>query len=156
MRIKSMPKIADNLLPTRIDRTEQVISRYFHVAAAGTTLEHVLDTGYWPHVARRLRLHDEIRVAAADGSFDVELTVSAVDPRGLWAQTVLLRERKSASGAAAPAAAIWPDADGYRVEFSGPHKWRILDRNNSVVEKGLDDEPAAIAALAAIKAKKAA
>jgi hypothetical protein len=50
--------------------------------------------------------------------------------------------------------AVEPDPDGYRVEFSGPHKWRILDRAGNIVDKGLADETAAIARLAEIKAAK--
>lgn len=150
-----------NIPPVNIDRAETAITRWLIHALPGTKADHVMDPDYWVHLAGRLRrtpnkgLGDEIRVLADDGSFDIEVTVVAIDPLGYWAQVRPVRvwERKVAEDVPA---AQWPDKDGYRIDLSGPQKWRIIDAQNNIVAKGYPDETAAVEALANLKAAKVA
>jgi hypothetical protein len=152
--------IPDHLAPTRIIRAEVARALRFLSVPPGTTKEMVLEADFWVHLGQTLKVDDRIEVVAQDGSFDLDLRVIAVDPRGFWAQMRLLREWP-AKGEARPkaevAAKTWPDAEGYRVEWGGPvHKWRIIDRAGQVVAKGHPAEPEAVAALDAIKRAKLA
>ena len=143
--------LSPHQLPLKIQRGDYAISRHFLLVEPGVTPDHVVDPDFWVHVAARLRVMDRIEVVAADGSFDMELRVVAIDPRGLWAQ---VRPLSIVEGKLAVAASgQFPDKDGYTIEFSGVHRWRII-RAGEVVAKDFADQTAAAAALANIKAAK--
>lgn len=148
-----------NIPPVRLQRRDEAITEWYHRAPQGTTIEHVLDPDFWAHTAAQMRrtpnkgIGDTVWVVAEDGSFDIEVLVVAVDPRGLWAQVRVLRAWQH-EGKTQPAALTGPDKDGYVVEFSGPQRWRILDRSGEIVSKDHPDESAAREALANIKVAK--
>lgn len=153
-------KIEDRLLPAKLRRAEEAITRWYLRAPAGTLREHLLDPDYWVHIGPQLLrtpnrgIHDEIRVVADDGSFDVDLTVVEIDHRGKWARVV---ERSAAARGKRVERATpgtYPDPDGYTIEFSSAHQWRIIDRHNNVLEKTIPDEETAKARLAEIKKAK--
>lgn len=144
--------LSSNLLPRDIRRSEVEITSWFLRVVPGVTPRHVVDPEFWAHLAGKLRVDHRIEVVAADGSFDADLRVVAVDTRGEWAQIRVLR-MTLAEPADLPADQ-WPDKDGYRIEFSGPQKHRIISPTNEVVASGFPDEAAAVAALAKIKAAK--
>ena len=143
---------ASHLLPMRIDRADFARSEYFLSAPPGTTVDQVVDPDFWLHVARRLKVNDRIEIVAADGSFDMEVRVTAIDPRGLWAHVRPLRVAEG-QFAVPEASGAYPDKDGYTVEWGGPHRWRIV-RGNDVVARDFPDQAAAISALLNIKAAK--
>jgi hypothetical protein len=152
-----MVTIPDHLVPTRITRAEVAKTNRFLAVLPGTTREMVLEADFWVHLGSTLKLDDRIEVVAQDGSFDLDLRVVAIDPRGFWAQMRLLREWSAAPGKKEPQPKTWPDAEGYRVEWGGPvHKWRIIDRAGQVVAKGHPTEAEGIAALDVIKREKIA
>ena len=145
----------DRLLPTRDSgRGDYAVARwYFLDLPPGTKPEHVEDPDFWVHMAARFRVHDEIIAIAADGSFEAELRVVAIDPRKLWAQVRPLRVWRG-EAAASENAAPRTDPDGYKIEFSGPHKWRIVNVAGDVVAKDFATETDARRALQNIKAMK--
>ena len=160
-----MVTIPDHLVPLKITRAEVARVTRFLSVLPGTTREMVLEPDYWVHLGGVLKMDDRIEIVAQDGSFDLDLRVIAIDPRGFWVQTRVLREwpaRSEAKAAVAKEKEIaaahprtWPDAEGYRVEWGGPvHKWRIIDRAGQVVGKGHPYEQTAIEALDAIKREK--
>lgn len=154
-------EIPSNLLPVQLQRDEEATTRWFHLATRGTLVEHIKNPDYWQHTAARLLrtpnkgLGDVIRVLAEDGSFDIDVTVLAVDPRGLWMQVREMRlwEAPADKPVEAPERA---DSDGYTVEFAGPHKWRIVNSAGDVVAHGYPSKPDAQKALINIKAEKRA
>ena len=75
------------------------------------------------------------------------LACSSGDPTGLNEGTLEVRASTTGSD---------PDPDGYKVQFSGPHKWRVLSPAGSIVGKGYATREDALAALAEIKPKRAA
>lgn len=154
------------LRPMRLQRAEQVISRHFLLAEPGITAADVLDVDYLGHVGDKLRrsvnggLYDEIRVVAKDGSFDIEVTVVQVDSRGNWVRVEPIRMKPAglwdtlAAGGDAPDMAPGvPDPDGWRIELSGPHRWRVINATGDIMAHGLPNQAAAEAALAAKKAE---
>jgi hypothetical protein len=148
--------IPDHLLPLRIVRAEVARTTRHLAVLPGTTREMVLDPDYWVHLGSTLKVDDRIEVVAQDGTFDLDLRVVAVDPRGYWVQTRLLREWVETPGAKKEAAPkTWPDAEGYRIEWAGPvHKWRIIDRATKILGKGYPSEAEAGVALDAIRREK--
>lgn len=162
-------EILNQLLPTRLARAEAAGTTYRHEVPRGVTPADVVNPDFWQHVTTpmgrpqrdKLRAGDKIEVIAADHSFYMELLVIATDTRGLWAQTMPLRFVPE-GGVAVPGVEALPvpevdestfDPDGYRVEFAGPHKFRIV-RGNDVLETHIPTKAAAYEKLAEIKAEK--
>ncbi len=143
------------LLPTRDSGSgDYAVTRwYFLDLPQGITAEHIVNPDFWQHVAAKFKVNHEIVAVAADGSFDAELRVIAVDPRKLWAQTRILRMTKP-EGVEHKMVPQWPDKEGYVVEFDRVHKFRIVNRNGEVVAQDFPDEAGAIDALHNLKAAK--
>lgn len=162
--------LSNSHYPTKLARSEYAITTYFLSVLPGVTPADIVNPDFWQHVSSvrgarlqrdRLQVNDKIEVVAQDGSFEAELRVMAVDVRGLWAQVRVLRLTEGmgvpvpgAEPAEAPLVGEF-DPDGYRVEFAGPHKFRIV-RGNDVLETHLPTKAAAYAKLAEIKAEKVA
>lgn len=147
--------IPTHLLPMRIGREEEADYKrrvYFLSAPPGTTPEHVVDPDYWVHWAHRLQINDRVEIVAVDGSFDMEVRVTAIDPRRLWAHVRPLRVAEG-KFAVPEASGQYPDNDGYTVEWGGPHRWRIV-RGNDVVARDFPNQESAIEVLQQIKAAK--
>ena len=123
----------------------------------GHLIEHLTDPDYWVHVLQdgRVRVHDRIDAIAQDGSYFVQMLITEIDERRQWAKTFnMYRHWDKGQSGTAPAAV---DADGYKIEFSGPQKWRIINTMvNKVIAKGFETEDDAKAALANLKTAKAA
>jgi hypothetical protein len=144
------------LLPVRIGRTqlaEFARASYFFSAAPGVTPEHVVDPDFWVNWAGTLKINDRIEVVAADGSFDMEVRVVALDPRGLWARVRPLRIAEGKLAVATTPTGLYPDSEGYIIEWSDHHRWRIV-RGQDVVARDFPDQAAASEALQNIKAAK--
>lgn len=149
-------------LPMRLARSAEFArTAHFVQVEAGVLPEHVMHPDFWVNLARRFRVNDLIEVVAEDGTLDMDLRVIAIDPRGLWVQVKALRYCGE-PGIAVPgveadeiAPSAESDPDGYRIEFAGPHKFRIV-RGNDVIEAHIPTKAEALRRLAAIKAEKVA
>jgi hypothetical protein len=152
--------IPNILLPSRLSLGAGYRhGEYVLTVKDGVTPAHVVDPGFWLHVAPRLKRHDRIEVIAEDGSFDMDVRVIAVDARGLYARVRVLRycdgDGVAVPGvepAQAPEARplSMPDQDGYLIEPDSAG-WRIV-RGPDQIEGRLSSEAAAKAKLADIKA----
>lgn len=111
---------------------------------AGVPVSRVLEPDYFAHVASMLRPGFRIEALAQDGKWFADLLVRKSDKERhevhVWALSVVDLEKQIA--AAAPA-----QADDYRVEFGGAHKWRVV-RGQEVIHKGEASEGEARAWLA--------
>lgn len=143
-----------HLMPVILRSVEYERAYYFWIAPSGVALTDVLDPNFWANVAPRLKLYDRIEVVAADRSFDVDLRVVAIDPRGYWAAVHMLRGPEDVAPVPAPAQAA-PDSSGYMIENDAVQGWRILN-GRDLIAHGLASEDAAKAKLAEIKAPKPA
>lgn len=144
--------IPDNLLPKSIRRAENAISTHFIEVPRGITLDHVMDPDLWVHIARKFAVNDTITVLAADGSFDCDLRVVEIDPRFFWVRVRMLRLYQDVEASQKMPRTV--DEAGYRIEFGGAHKWRIIDRVGDIVEKGIPTRAEAEARLVDIKMAK--
>lgn len=150
-------EIPFNLLPARLQvATGFAHGEYFVVAPIGATPENVADPDFWLHVAARLKLHDRIEVVAADGSFDMDVRVTAVDPRGHYAVVRVLRswaaDEKASNGPAVRQMGTI-DNDGFIVEEDPVHGWRVM-RGGDIIARRLKDKAAAEAVRADARAGK--
>lgn len=143
-------EIPRNLLPTRIQSTQYERTEWLHEPQPGVTLDQVMDPNYWSHLAGRLKVRDRIEVLAADRSYDVDLRVIAIDPRGHWVQVAL---RGISEDVPRVVAAPGPSADpqGYVIDNDPVQGWRIL-QGRDLIAKGFGTEELAKEALANLKA----
>ena len=151
-------------LPSRLPMTLHPITQGYHNKIwdyrppAGHTIEHLLHPDYFVHAlsSTMMRPNDEIRCIAEDRSYYVQLFVADVDPAKQWAKMILLHAYWTDAADAVEADPGKPDRDGYKVEFSGPHKWRVLSPAGTVVAKGYATKKEAETALAGLKTTRAA
>ena len=146
--------IPTNLLPTRLTRGPGYqLGQYFILAERGVTPEMVVNPDYWLHLASKIHVHDVFTVVAGDGSFDMDVRIADVDPRGLYARVRVLRACDgdgnplnifSPAVPKAPPPVGMPSHDGYVIEPDAKG-WRVM-RGNDLIAGNLPSEAAAIQA----------
>ncbi len=156
--------ITSSLLPKKTERAEHAYTQYLVRAAPGVQPGHLIDPDFWVHLAHKLALNDRLEVMAADGSFEAELRVVAIDPRRLWAKTRMIRYC-GAEGVDWPSALPFTSEDipadeqfpdGYKIKFRGRAKFAIEDRIGNIVEEQIPSKALALAKLAEIRRQKEA
>jgi hypothetical protein len=121
------------VIPTRMQLAEQVRNIWCLTVPVGTTVQDMLNPGYWAHLARQLQPGDRIEVEPDDGSYFAELRV--LDSGNQYAKVMALREVKLE--AVEPSASV--SVPGHTVEWSGRHtKWRVVrESDRKVLKDGL-------------------
>lgn len=123
-----------------------------HIAPAGTSMDDVLDPGYFRNnikecaqqrVAGR-NAWNKIEVIAEDASFYMTLLVLAVGPDRVETFPII-KEKLARSQPGRKAM----KPDGYKVEFVSPSGWRAIAPNGFMVAEKLTVEEEAIKAAAA-------
>lgn len=97
----------------------------------GTSLKVMEEPGYWAHVSAKMRMGDEIKVWAEDGSWFAELLVR--DAGTMYAKVAVkhLMVFDKESDYVVPA--------GYEVKWSGPHtKFRVVRGEDVLKDKFVD------------------
>lgn len=132
---------------------------WFEVLPPGITFEDLFDPKLWGNFTGKLKKYDIVRVCAEDGSFDVELTVRAIDVGGIHMQVFPHFRGKSGEAALEAASAAQEESaikvvpiarDGLpvvRVEYKNATKWRLLGLNGEV-ERNFESEGDALKAMA--------
>lgn len=124
----------NNILPPQRHRlAEEVRNLWVVNAEEGTTIQDVMEPGYWAHVAQLLRPYDHIEVRLETGEWIAELLVIS---QGLnWAKVHMLHHHNLSVSTEAP-----PASQKHEVKYRGPqHKWcvvRLSDRQ--VLDSGRD------------------
>jgi hypothetical protein len=112
---------------------EAAINTWHHIAEHGTTIDDVLKPEFFVHHAREVKVWNEIKVVAADGSFYLHLLVEAVADTGIYTSVIFSRQGASHIEQ--------PDETDFRVEFGGAHKWRIVrTTDGAVLNKGIPNK----------------
>lgn len=127
--------------------------RYYHITApAGVEVSDLLRGTFWSHHVARFDIGDLIDVLAADGSFDIQLRVVAIDP---VLRTVRMRLRmvapdlmpmvKEAAPRSAPVPSTEPAAipmpgesdmfPGFKIDFAPKQRWRVIRRGDGAMLK---------------------
>jgi len=111
-------------------------------ALHGTSVEDILETGYWAHVAERfVPFKTQIKVIAEDGSWIAELIVTACDRN--WARVYMMHFHDLSEQEAAPS-----KDSNFTVNFAPAHGWRIIQKDTKeVIQKGFNTKDDAHKAL---------
>jgi hypothetical protein len=102
------------------------------IAEHGTTLEDIKKPEYWAHVAKQLKITDEITVICEDMTFKVNLDV--LDKSNTWAKVFVTDyiDYTEATGETMPEA---PQKE-FKVKWGGPHvKYQVIRAEDSEVVK---------------------
>ena len=94
----------------------------------GTRLEDLTNPVFWEHVARRLRIGDEVRVVPDDCSFYARLLVT--NAVGARVQMKLIEgvQLESVDG-------VGPQEGPYRIELKGRLKWCVINTSTGAIEE---------------------
>lgn len=124
----------------RMQSAEYLRRDWVATAEEGTTVDDVLEPGYWSHLAAQLTLYDRIEVRIDSGEFLLELLVKQCGRN--WAQVALLHHHDLA-GKVTTGDAV---TDEFEALFKGPlRKWCAFRKsdNQLLVEK-LETKTAAL------------
>lgn len=130
------------LTPHLLREAEYKRSVYEVVLDPGASLDDAMQSGFWVHVARRLKTRDQIEVHAADGAWFARLLVRNATP--ISTQIGLLE--KVEFEAAGKKAAERETVEGFDIKFRGAAKWgaiRLADKEPVIT--GLDSYEAVVA-----------
>jgi hypothetical protein len=117
---KQDDKRAVFLDPQRMGLAEHGRQDWVVNAAAGTSVQDVLNPQYWAHMAAQMQPYDRIDVRLETGEWMLELLVGGVGRN--WAQVHLLHQHELTK-----LADVMPRAQHHRVEWKGPQrKWAVI------------------------------
>lgn len=112
--------------PQRMQSAEHQRRDWVCTAEEGTTVDDILDPGYWAHIASQLTIYDHIEVRIDSGEFVLELLVK--DCKRNWAQVVLLHHHDLAGDTKTATA----PSDEFEPVFKGPlRKWCVIRKSDS-------------------------
>lgn len=120
--------------PTRLRDAQHSHQRKSHVADIDERFEQMLIPSTWAHVAKEVRVGDQIEVHAADGTWFGELYVRSVGRTEVHVAPIRYVEFKAPVNVT--------DDTPYAVQFRGPHmKWCVIARETkSVIKPDFDTE----------------
>ncbi len=141
VEIKPVPRRAVVVDPQRMQSAEYVRRDWVCTAEEGTTIDDILDPGYWAHIAGKLTIYDRIEVRIDSGEYLLELLVKQTGKN--WAQMALLHHHdlvgKVITGAAT--------AEEFEPVFKGPlRKWCVMRKSDgALLEEKLEGKAQALA-----------
>ena len=141
MEVKEQVKRAVILNPQRMGLAEQMRQDWVVNAEEGTTIQDVLDTGYWAHMASQLQLYDHIEVRLETGEWILELIV--LDIGRNYARVYVAQKHDFAEvDLKAPSGAIT-----HKVEWKGPQRKYVVIRisDSAPLQEGFTSKPEALA-----------
>lgn len=110
------------LNPSRFNGADFERTVYVATVEQGTKKEQIIESGFWAHIAARVRPWDRIEVRSDDGIFIAELLVLSAGRN--WVKVHLLSFINLTSGDVSQTQAEQQD---YAIKFMGPHKkWSVL------------------------------
>ena len=141
MEVKEQVKRAVILNPQRMGLAEQMRQDWVVNAEEGTTIQDVLDTGYWAHMAAQLQQYDHIEVRLETGEWILDLIV--LDIGRNYARVYVAHKHDFADvDLKAPSGAITP-----KVEWKGPQRKYVVIRisDSAPLQEGFASKPEALA-----------
>lgn len=117
------PKRSVSIHETRMKLADYKRQDWVVDAEAGTTVEDVLSSEYFAHMAPQVQINDHIEVRLETGDWILELIV--LDLGRNWIRCYVAQHYDLTK---APKVEAVPDA--FRIEFKGPHRKHSVLRNS--------------------------
>lgn len=125
-------RAAPTLSPNGLSVAEYKRRQWFCEAQEGTTLDDILKSGYWAHVASKMTEFDRIEVVAVDGTWGADLVVLAT---GRTAAKVKMLHYYEFDGGYADMSGVNAT---HEIKHRGPRKWSIIRiEDKAVVKEGI-------------------
>ena len=138
----------DKMKESRFKPIDYVRTHYHATAEEGTPIDAILKPEYFAHVARLVRIGDEITVVSEDGSYRLHLEVA--DKANLWVRVHLLHKWEWVGENAEPQPDVGekpanPD-EPYKALWKGPAiRWCIQRQSDGmIVQENIEDKAQAI------------
>lgn len=128
------------LNPQRMGLAEQLRQDWVVNAEEGTSIQDVLDTGYWAHMASQLQLYDHIEVRLETGEWILELIV--LDIGRNYARVYVAQKHDFGEvDLQVPVGAI-----SHKVEWKGPQRKYVVIRisDSAPLQEGFTSKPEAL------------
>ena len=128
------------LQPARIGLAEERRQDWVVNAAEGTTIQDVLDPGYWAYTCDRMSPYDHIDVRLETGEWTAELLVLAVERT--WARVHMLHYYELVKPETLPALPV-----KYDIQWKGPQRKHVVIRlsDGEPVQEGFGQKAEAVA-----------
>lgn len=124
---------ANPITQSRFQLAAEVRNPWMVTCEKGTTVEQILDGGYWANVARMIKPGDEIIVRPDDMAWELVLHVTGSEHLFVHVVKKVLYELRSST----PPVSV---PSRYKVEHAGSHhKWRVL-RDGDPLKDGFETE----------------
>jgi hypothetical protein len=127
------------LNPQRIGLADAMRQDWVVNAEEGTTVQDVLEPGYWAHCSATMQVYDRIDVRLETGEWLLELIV--LDVGRNYARVFLAKKHDFVeTDLAVPVSAI-----KHKIEFKGPQrKWAVIRiADSAVIQEGFSEKAAA-------------
>jgi hypothetical protein len=112
---------ADRMRLAEVERQEWCVNAYF-----GTTVEHVLQPGYWANMASKMKPYDHVEVRVDDSTWLAHLLV--LEAGRNWARVMVLAKWRL-DGADVAQSIV---AEEFKIEFKGPQlKWCVIRKRDA-------------------------
>lgn len=128
------------LNPQRMGLAEQMRQEWVVNAEEGTTVQDVLNTGYWSHMAAQLQVYDHIEVRLETGEWVLELIV--LDVGRNYARVYVAHKHDFGevdvnSGT---------EALTHKVEWKGPQRKHVVIRlsDSAAIQEGFSQKSEAV------------
>jgi hypothetical protein len=135
---QAQEKESRNLIlnPSRIQLAEYQRNDWVGTAEQGTTIDDLLQPGYWSHKAQDMKPYDRVEMRIDDGIWMVELLVLEVGRN--WAKVKLLHEHRLTIADIAQTQI----AKLHKVEWKGPHLKHVVIRlsDDEIVKDGISSK----------------
>lgn len=130
-KVEILAKI-EPLRPSRFALGEHAFNTYNALVVEGVTLQDILDSkNYFAHVSRKLRVGDEVRLLAEDGTWIARLYVRHADGSDIRVHPI---DHVSFEDKIEPTDVH----EGYRIDLCGPKKFCIRNADDgSIIKEGI-------------------
>ena len=120
--VKEQVKRAVVLNPQRMGLAEQLRQDWVVNAEEGTSVQDVLETGYWAHIATQLQIYDHVEVRLETGEWVLELIV--LDVGRNYARMYVAKKHDFAE----VRTEMPTNAITHKVEWKGPQRKHVVIR----------------------------
>jgi len=128
------------LNPSRMGLSEYLRQDWVVNAEEGTTVQDILDPGYWAHTSAQMKPYDRIEVRLETGEWIADLIALQVDRN--WARVHMLHLHDLVA-----VASEVPAPQKFRVEWKGPQRKHVVIRlsDSLAIQEGFSAKTEAIA-----------
>lgn len=138
--VKEAEKRVLILNPQRIGLAEQMRQDWVVNAEEGTTVQDVLNTGYWAHMAAQMQVYDHVEVRLETGEWILDLIV--LDVGRNYARVYVAAKHDFGEVDARPST----ESITHKVEWKGPQRKHVVIRlaDSAVLQEGFSNKSEAL------------